>query len=111
MVATPADAPRYSDGCTSRFHYYRIQRQLCLSGYDNTRARSQRAGYCDSFALLIIGHPEFNRDIVEFALDNRFGKGLFSKEVYDEAFPHAADEDDGVKIGEGIMNFILGVTA
>jgi hypothetical protein len=61
--------------------------------------------------MLIIGHPEFNRDIVEFLLDNRFGKGLFSRDEYDEAFPRAADEDDGVKIGEGIMNFLLGVTA
>jgi GMP synthase-like glutamine amidotransferase len=60
---------------------------------------------------LIIGHPEFNRDIVEFLLDNRFAKGLFSRDEYDEAFPHAADEDDGVKIGEGIMNFLSGVTA
>jgi hypothetical protein len=55
------------------------------------------------------GHPEFNQVIVEFLLDNRFGKGLFSKEVFDEAFPHAAEEHDGVKVAEGIMNFILDV--
>jgi len=57
---------------------------------------------------LIIGHPEFNQDIVEFLLDNRFGRGLFSRDVYDEAFPHAADEDDAVKVAEGIMNFLSG---
>ena len=45
MVAAPTDASGYSDGCASRFHYYRVQRQLCLSGYDNPRPRSQRAGY------------------------------------------------------------------
>ena len=96
---------------TSRFSYYWVERQLCLSSNDNTWSRSLRTGYSDFRALLTTGHPEFNRDIVEFLLDNRFGKGLFNKDVYDEAYPHAADEDDGVKIAEGIMNFILGVTA
>jgi len=61
--------------------------------------------------LLTLGHPEFNQAIVEFLLDNRFGKGLFSKYVFDEAFPHAAEEHDGVKVAEGIMNFILHVKA
>jgi len=111
MVAITTDAPGYSDCCTSRFHNYWIERQLCLSSTDNTWSRSLRTGYRYFLALLIIGHPEFSRDIVEFLLDNRFGRGLFSKEAYDEAYPHAADEDDGVKIGVGIMNFILGVTA
>lgn len=57
------------------------------------------------------GHPEFNQAIVEFLLDNRFGKGMFSKEVFDEAFPLAAEEHDGVKVAEGIMNFMLDVQA
>jgi len=82
-----------------------------MSSTDNTGSCSLCTRYRNFLALLISGHPEFNRDIVEFLLDNRFGKGLFSKEVYDEALPHAADEDDGVKVGEGIMNFVLGVTA
>ena len=60
---------------------------------------------------LISGHPEFNQAIVEFLLCNRYLKGLFSREVYEEAFPHAAEEHDGVKVAEGIMNFILGVKA
>lgn len=42
-------------------------------------------------------------------MDNRHVRGLFSREVYDEAFPHAAEEHDGVKVAEGIMNFILDV--
>jgi hypothetical protein len=57
------------------------------------------------------GHPEFNQDIVEFLLHNRFGVGLFTQDVFDEAFPHAADEDDGVKVGAGIMNFVLDTKA
>ena len=61
------------------------------------------------YSLLRLGHPEFNQAIVEFLLDNRLGKGLVSKEVFDEAFPHAAEEHDGVKVAEGIMNFILDV--
>lgn len=64
-----------------------------------------------TFIILISGHPEFNQAIVEFLLDNRHFKGVFTTEVYDEAFPHAAEEHDGVKVGEGIMNFILGVKA
>jgi GMP synthase-like glutamine amidotransferase len=55
------------------------------------------------------GHPEFNQEIVEFILRNRFGAGLFGRDVYDEAFPHAADEDDGVEVAESIMKFVLGV--
>jgi hypothetical protein len=61
--------------------------------------------------MLTSGHPEFNQAIVEFLLENRFGKGLFGKDVFDEALPHAADEDDGIKVGEGIMNFILSAKA
>jgi len=57
------------------------------------------------------GHPEFNQTIVEFLLDNRLGKGLISKEVFDEAFPHAAEEHDGVKVARGIMSFIVAVKA
>lgn len=26
--------------------------------------------------------------------------------MFDEAFPHASDEDDGLKVAEGIMNFV-----
>jgi hypothetical protein len=48
---------------------------------------------------------------VEFLLKKRFGNGLFSKDVFEEAFPHAADQHDGVKVSEGIMNFILDVAA
>jgi hypothetical protein len=57
------------------------------------------------------GHPEFNQPIVEFLLENRFGKGLFGKDVFDEAFPKAADDHDGLKVGEGIMNFVLDIGA
>jgi GMP synthase-like glutamine amidotransferase len=63
------------------------------------------------YSMLTSGHPEFNQAIVEFLLENRFGKGLFGKDVFDEALPHAADEDDGIKVGEGIMNFILSAKA
>lgn len=48
---------------------------------------------------------------MEFLLENRFGKGLFGKDVFDEAFPKAADDHDGLKVGEGIMNFVLDVEA
>ena len=58
---------------------------------------------------LIVGHPEFNQTIVEFLLQNRLFRGLFSEEVFQEAFPKAAEEDDGIKVGEGIMNFIMGI--
>jgi len=61
--------------------------------------------------LSVQGHPEFNQPIVEFLLKNRFGKGLFSKVVYEEAFPHAADQHDGIQVAEGIMNFVLDVKA
>jgi GMP synthase-like glutamine amidotransferase len=61
--------------------------------------------------LCVQGHPEFNRPVVEFLLDNRYHKGLFSKDVYDEAFPHAGEEDDGIKVGEGILNFICNTTS
>ena len=49
--------------------------------------------------------------IVELLLEKRFEQGLFSKEVFDEAFPHAAEEHDGVKVAEEIMNFILDAKA
>ena len=58
---------------------------------------------------LQLGHPEFNRTIVEFLLENRHFRGLFNDKVFEEAFPKAAKEHDGVKVGEGIMNFIMGV--
>lgn len=59
--------------------------------------------------FLILGHPEFNQIIVEFLLQNRHFRGLFNDEVFEEAFPKAAEQHDGVKVGEGIMNFIMGV--
>ena len=59
--------------------------------------------------LSVQGHPEFNKEIVEFLLENRYSKGLFEREVLDEAFPKASDEHDGIKVGEGILNFILEV--
>jgi len=59
----------------------------------------------------MIGHPEFNQGIVEFLLDTRHLKGLISDEVYNEAFPHAAEPHDGMKVAEGIMNFIMDVKA
>ena len=58
---------------------------------------------------LIEGHPEFNKQIVEFLLYSRYSKGIFPKDVFDEAFPHAAEEHDGIKVAAGIMNFILNV--
>jgi hypothetical protein len=61
--------------------------------------------------MLISGHPEFNQPIVEFLLENRFGKGLFGKDVFDEALPHAKDEHDGINVGEGIMKFISSMEA
>ena len=61
--------------------------------------------------LCVQGHPEFNQPVVEFLLDNRYHMGLFAKEVYDEALPHAADEHDGVKVAEGILNFICDTTS
>jgi len=57
--------------------------------------------------MVTTGHPEFNQGIIEFLLQNRFFRGLFSEDVFDEAFPHAAEEDDGLNVGEGIMNFIM----
>jgi hypothetical protein len=48
---------------------------------------------------------------VEFLLENRFSKGLFGKDVFDEALPHAKDEHDGVNVGAGIMNFISSMNA
>lgn len=56
--------------------------------------------------LCVQGHPEFNQPVVEFLLENRFHKGLFGQDVFDEAYPRAADEHDGVKVAEGILNFI-----
>jgi hypothetical protein len=55
----------------------------------------------------MIGHPEFNKTIVEFLLKTRRFRGIVSDEVYTEALPHAAEPHDGVKVAGGIMNFIL----
>ena len=63
-------------------------------------------GLTISNSLLTSGHPEFNKEIVEFLARNRFEKGLFGKEVFDEAYPHTADDHDGVKVAEGIINFV-----
>jgi hypothetical protein len=41
----------------------------------------------------------------------RILKGSFSQDVFDEAFPYAAEEHDGIKVAEGIMNFILNIKA
>jgi len=59
----------------------------------------------------MVGHPEFNQVIVEFLLHTRHFKGLISDEVYNEAFPHAAEPHDGLKVAEGIMNFIMDAKA
>jgi hypothetical protein len=59
----------------------------------------------------MLGHPEFNREIVEFLIKTRFERGLFGRDVFEEAFPHAADEHDGVKVAESILHFILDIDA
>jgi GMP synthase-like glutamine amidotransferase len=74
------------------------------------RALSVQGLFRDDFPLTL-GHPEFNQRIVEFLLETRHFKGILTDEIYKEAYPHAAEPHDGVKVGEGIMNFIMGVTA
>lgn len=46
---------------------------------------------------------------MEFLLQNRHFRGLFDDKVFEEAYPKAAEKHDGVKVGEGIMNFIMEV--
>jgi GMP synthase-like glutamine amidotransferase len=68
-------------------------------------------GFIGEDLSLTLGHPEFNQRIVEFLLETRHFKGILTDEIYKEAYPHAAEPHDGVKVGEGIMNFIMGVKA
>ena len=60
---------------------------------------------------LTLGHPEFNQRIVEFLLETRHFRGILTDDIYKEAYPHAAEPHDGVKVGEGIMKFIMGLQA
>jgi len=61
--------------------------------------------------LLTSGHPEFDKQIIEYILNFRLEGGLFSEDVYNEAFPRASEEHEGDKVGESIIKFILDIKA
>jgi len=82
---------------------------MSSDGHTRSYVKCTRYTLLREKCLIMAGHPEFNQTIVEFLLQNRLFRGLFSEEVFQEAFPKAAEEHDGIKVGEGVMNFIMGV--
>jgi hypothetical protein len=54
------------------------------------------------------GHPEFSPDIVCMIIDAREKSGAYSKALADESRRHAAERDEGIRLGR-VMLSILGI--
>lgn len=78
----------------------------CINlGYSS---RCQIQGFYRAQKLLTVqGHPEFNEFIMNFIIDARYKRNVFTDELYHDGKSRAGLKHDGVIVGTAICKFLL----
>lgn len=57
--------------------------------------------------ITVQGHPEFTEAIVDELIESRYGRGIFTKEMYEDGMSRVGKKHDGVACGVAFLRFLL----